>query len=40
MVLLPSQYEAWLAGCVGALAFVDTHPGADGFLVNPVTSLA
>ncbi len=36
MVLLPSQYDAWLSGGEGALALVGTHPDADAFAVAPV----
>jgi putative SOS response-associated peptidase YedK len=36
MVLLPSQYERWLAGGEGALSLVGTHPDADAFSVVPV----
>lgn len=31
MVLLPSQYEAWLEGGVEALRMVGTHPNATAF---------
>lgn len=36
MVLLPSQYEAWLDGGEGALSLVGTHPEAEAFAVHPV----
>ena len=36
MVLLPSQYEAWLDGGEGALALVGTHPEATDFVVTIV----
>ncbi len=36
MVLLPSQYDAWLDGGPSALALVGTHPDADAFVVRPV----
>jgi putative SOS response-associated peptidase YedK len=36
MVLLPSQYEAWLAGGEEALALVGTHPDAAAFEVQPI----
>ncbi len=35
MVLLPSQYEAWLAGGRDALELVGTHPVARTFVVEP-----
>ena len=35
MVLLPSQYEAWLKGGESALALVGTHPDAGAFRVMP-----
>ena len=35
MVLLPSQYEAWLAGGEGASALISVHPNADAFTVHP-----
>jgi putative SOS response-associated peptidase YedK len=37
MVLLPSQYEAWLAGGAEALELVGTHPDAGAFNVNVVS---
>ncbi|MDQ6734706.1 MAG: SOS response-associated peptidase [Nitrospirota bacterium] len=36
MVLLPTQYEPWLAGGSEALSLVGTHPDADAFEVQPV----
>jgi putative SOS response-associated peptidase YedK len=36
MVLLPSQYDAWLAGGASALSLVGTHPNADAFVVETV----
>ena len=36
MVLLPSQYEAWLAGGYDALQLVGTHPDAEAFEVATV----
>ena len=36
MVLLPSQYEAWLAGGDGAMALVGTHTDAGAFDARPV----
>ena len=36
MVLLPSQYEAWLAGGAAALGLVGTHPDAEAFEVATV----
>ncbi len=36
MVLLPSQYDAWLDGGERALSLVGTHPDADAFVVEPV----
>jgi putative SOS response-associated peptidase YedK len=36
MVLLPSQYDAWLAGGHEALALVGTHPDADAFEVRTI----
>jgi len=38
MVLLPSQYEAWLAGGADALRLVGTHPDADAFEVVTVVA--
>lgn len=35
MVLLPSQYDAWLMGGQEALALVGTHPNAEAFAVHP-----
>jgi putative SOS response-associated peptidase YedK len=34
MVLLPSQYAAWLGGGDAALGLVGTHPDAGAFIVN------
>ena len=36
MVLLPSQFDAWLDGGREALALVGTHPDAAAFAVAPV----
>lgn len=36
MVLLPSQYEAWLDGGNDARSLVGTHPDAEAFEVHPV----
>ncbi len=36
MVLLPSQYEAWLSGGDAALELVGTHPDAEAFEVKVV----
>lgn len=40
MVLLPSQYEAWLGGGKDALALVGTHPDAEAFAVHAVVDTA
>lgn len=37
MVLLPSQYGAWLAGGQDALSLVGTHPDATAFQVDVVS---
>lgn len=36
MVLLPSQYTAWLAGGAAAIELVGTHPDVGAFTVHPV----
>jgi putative SOS response-associated peptidase YedK len=36
MVLLPSQYDAWLDGGESALRLVGTHPDVGAFEVTPV----
>ncbi len=36
MVLLPSQYDAWLDGGDAARALVGTHPDAEAFVVRPI----
>jgi putative SOS response-associated peptidase YedK len=36
MVLLPSQYDAWLDGGEAALGLVGTHPDVEAFEVAPV----
>lgn len=36
MVLLPLQYESWLAGGAEALSLIGVHPDAAAFEVQPV----
>ncbi len=36
MVLLPSQYDAWLDGGAVALELVGTYPDAELFAIRPL----